>query len=153
MILEKDFPQTFHELAQMNAVPRQVLIYLLNGMTTSPPNRGYADLEVDKEDAVISSLKIDHGVDITTKRAHGNYSYHMMTTEQIQEFFNNREAMKKRVNDKVWSMRTKNLDKQLNKGIKWRGLDWIKNRCDMLTVYGAEASNDDTEVVKKDSDK
>lgn len=148
--IQKEYPEAFAELVRMDTAPRQTLIYLLNGMTTSPPSRGYADIEIDKEDAVISTLKIKHGVEISTKRAHGNYSYHMMTTEQIDEFFNDRETMRKRVNDKVWSMRTKNLDKQLSKGIKWRGLEWIKCRCDTLTSYGDEAANDDPQAIKKD---
>ncbi|MHA2937713.1 hypothetical protein ACXJY6_05375 [Vibrio sp. RC27] len=148
--LHMNHPEAFHELSQMDVTPRRLLIDLLNGLTTSPPKRDYADIEVDKEDAVISTLKIKHGVEITTKRAHGNYSYHMMTTEQIDEFFNDRESMRKRVNDKIWSMRTRNLDKQLRKGINWRGVDWIKHRCDMLTIYGDTAANDDAEK-KKDS--
>lgn len=150
--IEQDYPLAFAEMVRMDVVPRNALIQLLNGKTTSPMGRGYADVEIDKEDAVISSLKIKYGVEITTKRAHGNYSYHYMTTEQINEFFTNREAMRKRVNDRVWSMRTRNLDKQLSKGINWRGVEWVKHRCDMLSIYGSESAND-AEAIKKDFSK
>lgn len=130
--IKRDYPKSFTELARMDSGQRNILLFLLSGMTTSPPNRGYADIEVDKEDAIISKLKVDYYVDITTKRAVGNYSYHMMTTMQIEEFFNDRESMRKRVSQKVWSWRSMVLDKAIERGIGWRGCDWMQNRCKYL---------------------
>lgn len=147
--IQTNYPAAFSELARMDIEQRATLLVLLNGKTTSPLGRGYAEYEIDKEDAVISSLKIKYGVEITTKRARGNYSYHLMTTKQIDEYFNDREAMRKRVEKDVWSMRTRKFDKQLRNGINWRGLDWVKKRCDVLTDFINEEPANDSDFKKK----
>lgn len=161
--LQHSYPEAFKELAVMEPDKRRVMLALLNGLTTSPPARNYADLEVDKEDAIISSLRVNWGVAIISKRAHGNYCYHVMTAAQIDEFFNDRETMRKRVISQVWAKRSITLDGQLSKAIKWHGVSWLVNRIGELAandpVYDVEAnqqflqplkdSNDDVQGVKE----
>lgn len=130
--IKREYPDSFKELASMDSGHRNILLFLLSGMTTSPVGRGYANIEIDKEDAIISALRVKHCVEITSKRAHGNYCYHMMTTEQIQEFFNDRETMRKRASKAVWAKRSVVLDRQIVGGIKWRGCDWMLKRCKKL---------------------
>ncbi|MEL4292896.1 hypothetical protein [Shewanella xiamenensis] len=142
-LLQLHHPDAFKELAAMEPMERHVMLVLLNGQTTSPPARGYADIEVDKEDAVISKLRIDRLVDITTKTAHGKFAYHMMTHLQISEFLYDREAMRKRVNQSVWLRRSFELDRQLSKAIQWLGVTCLVNR------IGELAANDPVYDDKK----
>lgn len=135
-LLHLHHPDAFKELAAMEPMERHVMLVLLNGQTTSPPARGYADIEVDKEDAVISKLRIDWLVDITTKRAHGKFAYHMMTHLQISEFLYDREAMRKRVTQSVCGRRSIALERLIIKAIEWRGVTWL------LNFVGEFAAND-----------
>ncbi|KPZ69942.1 hypothetical protein AN944_02638 [Shewanella sp. P1-14-1] len=147
--IKKDHPDAFKELASMDLGHKNILLFLLSGMTTSPVGRGYADIEVDKEDAIISALRVNHCVEITSKRAHGNYCYHIMTTEQIKEFFNDREAMRKRVSKAVWAKRTSVLDRALRKAIKWRGATWLINRINELAANDWEFSSSQQKEPKQ----
>jgi len=144
--IKRDYPDSFKELVSMDSGHRNILLFLLSGMTTSPVGRGYAHIEVDKEDAIISTLRVKHFIDITSERVQGGYCYHFMTCEQVTEFFNEREAMRKRVSKRVWAKRSQTLDKQLVKAIQWRGADWLIKR------VGEMATNDslcDTEKQKE----
>lgn len=134
--LSQFYPEAFKELAAMDPVEQRVMLTLLNGYTTSPPARGYADFELDKEDGTISALKVKWHVEITSQKRRGNQRCHLMTYEQTHEFLHDRQAMRKRVSGRVWAKRAEALDKALLKAVRWRGRDWLVQR------IGEIAAND-----------
>ena len=143
--LEKEAPEAFHELANMDIQRRGVLICWLNGRSTSPVGYGFADNEFTKEDATSSSLRTDEYVDFVTLKVSGSRCEHVMTPAMVNEFFNDREAMRTRVSNHVFAERMIDTDRRLNKAIKWRGAEWLKKRIDEL------ATND--EVYQKKEQK
>ncbi|MCL1036463.1 hypothetical protein L2750_04765 [Shewanella submarina] len=132
--MQTTHPDAFSELMAMEPNMRRVMLVLLNEGTVSPPARGYAEYEVDKEDAIISNLRVNWNIEITSKKVRGNYCYHMMTIAQIHEFLHDRETMRKRVAAIVWAKRTRDLDRQLRKAIKWRGESWLVDRIGELAA-------------------
>lgn len=120
--LEREAPDAFQELVRIDTALRNVLLTWLNGQTTSPPDRGHADKEFDKEDAKQSDLKIKHLVESTSERIRSsNYVVHLMTEKQRHDFFNSREAMKRRVKKKVKSEKVERAKADLKRSYKVLG--------------------------------
>lgn len=101
--LEKNAPNTFEEVVRMPIKERLHLLYWLDSKSTSPPARGYADVELDKEDGTASSLYTKFFIDFESDfvAGEGGYKIHYMTPKQIANFFNNREDQRSRVKEKV----------------------------------------------------
>lgn len=132
--LEKMHPNAFKELLSMDIQHRNMLFELLKGNSYCPIGRGYADIELDKEDSFISSLKVDYKIDITRKRVIGNQCKHYMSPEQIDEYLNDRESMRKRIDKQVKYERQKKLDRELRKAVKEHGDQWLIRRIRCLTA-------------------
>jgi hypothetical protein len=113
------------------------LLTWLNGQTTSPPNRGHADKEFDKEDAKQSELKLKHFVEFESAPV-GNSKFvvHLMTEQQRHDFFNEREAMKERVKRKVKVEQVKRAKSDLKRVYK------ILGQATKAELMQLEAAND-----------
>jgi len=124
-VLEVLAPEVFHELCLMEGSARTVLLAWLNGKTTSPAGYGQADVEVIKEDASCTVLKVKHGIEFCSEKCGGNRSVHFMDTGQVLEFFNNREEMRKRVIKHVEDSRKKRAEVCIINAKQQFGFEWV----------------------------
>lgn len=139
--LEVKAPVAFGELLTMELEQRKLLLAWFNGLSSSPIGREYADIEIDKEDAISSSLKTKYFIEFESKRVSGNYVRHYMTYQQIFDFFNDRDSQRKKVQRSVYAYRRKKIDKVYTRDIKERGEGWTYNRVNLLAER-LKASND-----------
>lgn len=140
--LEIKAPDAFKELLSIELEHRKLLLAWFNGMSSSPIGRGYADIEIDKEDAVSSALKTSYFIEFTSERVRGNHVRHFMTYQQIFDFFNDRENQRRKVQSNVYALRRISKDKAYIKDIKERGEGWAISRVKFLSEK-LKASNDD----------
>lgn len=124
--LEKLAPDAFEELVRMNIIHRSILLAWLNGRSTSPIGRGYADVEIDKEDAKHSHLKMKCFIDYQSKHEVGRKVSHSMTELQRCEFFNSREAQRDKVKRRVKKEREQRAKKNLIKILERLGIERVK---------------------------
>jgi hypothetical protein len=124
--LEKLVPAAFEELVRMDIIHRSILLAWLNGQSTSPIGRGYADVELDKEDAKHSHLKMKCFIDYQSKREVGLKVSHSMTELQRFEFFNKRAAQREKVKRKVKKEREQRAKKSLVKILEQLGIEQVK---------------------------
>ena len=124
--LEKLAPAAFEELVRMDIIHRSILLAWLNGQSTSPIGRGYANVELDKEDAKHSHLKMKCFIDYQSKREVGLKVSHSMTELQRFEFFNKRAAQREKVKHKVKKEREQRAKKSLVKILKQLGIEQVK---------------------------
>lgn len=143
--LEVFAPDAFSELVMMDAEARTLLLHFLNGRSSSPKGRGYADIELDKEDAIHSKLKTEYFIEVTSEKVKGNFVRHLMTQSQRHDFFNDRDKQRRRVRDAVYKQRRKDRDKAYRQDIKERGEGWAFARVRFLADK-MRSSND--EVIK-----
>jgi hypothetical protein len=139
--LEVKAPAAFNELLTMELEQRKLLLAWLNCLSSSPIGRGYADIEIDKEDAISSSLKTRYFIEFESERVSGNYVKHFMSYQQIFDFFNDRDSQRKRVQSSVYALRRISKDKAYLRDIKERGEGWAYNRVKLLAER-LKASND-----------
>ncbi|GAA60576.1 hypothetical protein P20652_2442 [Pseudoalteromonas sp. BSi20652] len=125
--LEKLAPAAFEELVRMNIIHRSIVLAWLNGRSTSPVGRGYADVEIDKEDAKHSHLKMKYFIDYRSKPELGRKVSHLMTEKQRLDFFNNRDSQRERVKCRVKKERVERWEKSLIKIYEHLGLERIKS--------------------------
>lgn len=124
--LEKLAPAAFEELVRMNIIHRSIVLAWVNGRSTSPVGRGYADVEIDKEDAKHSHLKVKCFIDYQSKREVGRKVSHSMTELQRYEFFNNREEQREKVKRKVKREREQRAKKSLIKILEQLGIEQVQ---------------------------
>lgn len=124
--LEELAPDAFEELVRMDIIHRSILLAWLNGHSTSPIGRGYADIEVDKEDAKHSYLKMEYFVDYQSKPELGKKVSHSMTEQQRFDFFNNRDLQREQVKHRVESERKDRAKKNLIKILEQLGIEQVK---------------------------
>lgn len=147
--LEKLAPVAFEELVRMNIIHRSIVLAWLNGCSTSPVGRGYADVEIDKEDAKHSYLKMKCFIDYQSKREVGRKVSHLMTEQQRLEFFNNRGSQREQVKRRVKKERKERAEKSLIKILEQLGIEQVKTIIvsEHLKVTGA--ANDDVFDIEK----
>lgn len=134
-------PAAFKELASMDHRERQLLLFWLNQKSSSPIGRSNADIEIDKEDAVSSSIKTKYLVPFTSEKMSCNYVRHFMTHKQIDDFFNNRQEQKYIVRKSVESAKRQRRDKIYTQDIKEYGEGFVFEKIKLLA--GKKAANDD----------
>ena len=139
--LEGIAPEAYSELLAMELEQRKLLLAWLNGLSSSPIGRDHADIEIDKEDAISSSLKMRQFIEFESERVSGNYVRHFMSYQQIFDFFNDRDSQRKRVQSSVYALRRNSKDKVYLKDIKERGEGWAYNRVKLLAER-LQVSND-----------
>lgn len=124
--LEKLAPAAFEELVRLNIIHRSIVLAWLNGRSTSPIGRGYADVEIDKEDAKHSHLKMKCFIDYQSKREVGLKVSHSMTELQRLDFFNNRDSQREQVKRRVQKEREDRAKKNLIKILEQLGIEQVK---------------------------
>lgn len=124
--LSRDFPEAFSEIARFDGPQRQVMLELLNGKSTCPAGYGIADSEFIKEDSIISILRTKHLIDIASCQVAGRMRKHFMKAEHIEEFLNDREAMRKRIGKEVHLAQERKLQNDLRRALKLKGREWVK---------------------------
>ncbi|MGO2292536.1 MAG: hypothetical protein ACTJH9_06545 [Pseudoalteromonas sp.] len=141
--LEKLAPTAFEELVRLNINQRSIALAWLNGLSTSPIGRGYADVEIDKEDAKHSVLKVKRFFEYQSKRESGRKVSHSMTEQQRLDFFNNRELQREKVKRRVKEERDIRAEKSLIRILEQLGIEQVKTIIvsEHLKVTGA--ANDD----------
>lgn len=139
--LSKFAPNAFKELASMDAKERQLLTDWLNQKSSSPVGRFNADVEIDKEDAISSSIKTKYFIPFTSERLKCNYVRHYMSTKQINDFFNNRHEQRLIVKNEVEEQKRQRRDRVYAQDIKDYGKDYILARLKLLAME--KAANDD----------
>lgn len=147
--LEKAAPVAFSELSSMKLVHRTIMLAWLNGLSTSPIGRGYADVELDKEDAKHSYLKIKRYIEYQSTKEAGRMVSHSMTEQQRYRFFNSRELQRKEVKFAVKSAREKRLKKQLETIIHGLEFSYVKAIVFKHELTRKEAANDPVFEKKK----
>lgn len=140
--LEKLAPAAFAELVRMDIIYRSMLLAWLNGRSTSPIGRGYADVEIDKEDAKHSYLKMKCFIDYQSKREVGKKVSHSMTELQRYEFFNNRESQREKVKLRVKKEQENRAKKKIIKIIEQLGFDQVKTIIVTEHLKLSDAAND-----------
>lgn len=151
--LEQQAPAAFSELSTMKIVHRTMTLAWLNGLSTSPIGRGYADVEIDKEDAKHSYLKIRRYIPYQSKRERGRMVSHSMSERQRYDFFNNREQQRQKIKHAVKTERDKRQKKALDKIINALGFNYVKTVIDSLELTMQEAANDPVFKSKKPNSK
>ncbi|WP_070969908.1 hypothetical protein [Vibrio sonorensis] len=106
-----------------------ILIDLMNGETTEPAGRETATKQLDKEDALISSLKLDHLMPISSVlTGKGQRKAHLISLNDLEDLLNNREAQRKRIKRELAAEQEKRTEKDLQRSIGRYGLDWTLRR-------------------------
>lgn len=141
-VLENIAPKAFAELARMDISHRSILLAWLNGQSTSPIGRGYADVEIDKEDAKHSHLKIKCLIEYRSKRELGRKVSHLMTEQQRFNFLNNREAQREKVQMKVKRERKVRAKKSLIRVLEILGVEEAQTIIVTEQLKQKDAAND-----------
>ena len=147
--LEQQAPDAFSELSTMKIVYRTMTLAWLNGLSTSPIGRGYADVEIDKEDAKHSYLKIQRYIEYQSTKEVGRMVSHSMTEQQRYIFFNSRELQMQKVKLAVKAEREKRDKKALERIISALGFNYVKAVIVTYELTRKEAANDPVFEAKK----
>ena len=147
--LEQQAPAAFSELSSMKIMHRTIMLAWLNGLSTSPIGRGYADVELDKEDAKHSYLKTQRYIEYQSTKEVGRMVSHTMTEQQRYSFFNSRELQRQKVKLAVKAEREKRFKKALDKIINALGFNYVKAVIVTHELTRQEAANDPVFETKK----
>ncbi|QYJ94762.1 hypothetical protein [Shewanella spartinae] len=138
--LPKSAPFAHELLSNMHKKHRQIMLFWLNGYSTSPMGYGIADVEVIKEDGYVSELRNGYLIDFSVAQC-GKLSKHYMTPEQIDLFLKEPLAMKVSVWSKLNDEKLQRDSQQL-KSIKLRrGFGWIMEKLGIENPM--DSANDD----------
>ncbi|MEF1289958.1 hypothetical protein [Vibrio sp. M260118] len=122
-------PKLWGEVRQMPMDKLKTLIDLMNGETFEPAGRETASKQVDKEDALISSLRLDYLIPIeSAKTGKGNKVLHLMTKSGLHDLLSNRSTQKKLLKQKLDKERKDRAEGNIKRSIEQHGYEWTLKR-------------------------
>lgn len=127
-----EYPCLWAELRSMPIDKLGVLTGLLNGESYEPVGRDTATRSSDKEDALISALRVDWLIPISSERTgEGNKVRHVMNTSDRERFLSDRPKQREELNIIETNRKRKRSEQDIERAIQRFGEDWVLTRVQM----------------------
>lgn len=148
--LMTDHPDLWSEFHSMPIDRLAVLVELMNGETFEPAGRETATCQLDKEDAAISSLKLDYLIPISSvKTGIGNRVMHIIRLDDLNAMLRDRENQKRQLKRKHAQERQQRTEKDIKRSVKTYGIKWTLKRAKAANrKLRKSASNTNPELEK-----
>lgn len=139
-----DHPKLWQEIQQIPMEKLSALIELMNGESLEPAGRETASKQLDKEDALISSLRLDYLMPIeSVKAGKGNRKSHVIAANDLRELLSNRDSQKKRIKGENAREQEQRTEKDLKRALDRYGLNWTLKRIKAVNRKGLAKQNRD----------
>ncbi|MPW37640.1 hypothetical protein [Vibrio sp. B1Z05] len=127
--LMSDHPELWQEVRLMKADKLGVLIQLMNGETFEPAGRNTATQQLDKEDAIISVLRLKWLMPITSvSTGVGSNKAHLIKLADLHCLLNDRSTQRKKIKRENAKRQEERTERNLELSIERYGIDWTLKR-------------------------